>query len=373
LKRLITLLTIAGLMACTEQPSNHPIFKYYPPNSILEDGYVSKYYSHWYPDNPDQNAATGIIYIKVKKVDETHFITEEYNAGFQLMDRTTFEVNGDTLKMVDGMNVGFWDPTDTTTLRTVNHVVSVWDGQMSAPFQLLEEYNETEYRYSEMQQQVYDSTILDKPAKVFRTTWTYQNVVTDSVVNEGNVKAMYVQGLGYYGKENKMTAYARQLELIELMSVQAFEQLADHDEHRIGWIDARNTLSDDSDFELCNHEIRIADYYNSTPDGRYIHNKRAMLDTIYSNLDKSKLIDQTGSLVFRFVVNCKGEAGRFIARGYDVNYQPMTFREETVQHLFSILQRLEEWRPVVIREEARDAYFYINIKIDNGEIIDILP
>ena len=54
-------------------------------------------------------------------------------------------------------------------------------------------------------------------------------------------------------------------------------------------------------------------------------------------------------------------------------YQPLKFEEETIEHLYGILRKLEEWRPVVINEEARDAYFYITFKIEDGKITDILP
>ena len=62
-----------------------------------------------------------------------------------------------------------------------------------------------------------------------------------------------------------------------------------------------------------------------------------------------------------------------MAEGYDLNYQPMEFHQETIDHLYGILQKLEDWRTVVIRDEVRDAYFYITFNIDNGQIIDILP
>ena len=127
------------------------------------------------------------------------------------------------------------------------------------------------------------------------------------------------------------------------------------------------------EFNLCGHERFIADYYNSTPDGQYIHGKRALLDTVFNNLDEAKMLEQNGMLIFRFVVNCEGKAGRFIVDGYDFMYQPLKFEEETIEHLYGILSKLEEWRPVVINEEARDAYFYITFKIEDGKITDILP
>ena len=157
------------------------------------------------------------------------------------------------------------------------------------------------------------------------------------------------------------------------MSVSEFASRASHGEHRVAWIDPNSTMSDDSDFRICGHELKIVDYYWSSPDAGYLYGKRAMLDTIHSNLDNLKLFKQSGRLVFRFVVNCDGEPGRFIVRGYDLNYQRMEFQKETVDHLFSIMQKLEKWKPVLFGEELQDAYFYITFNIEDGEITNILP
>lgn len=374
MKRLITLLLIATLIGCEKGPSNHPIFKYYPPDDVFTEGFVSKYYFHYYPDNPDAFPGTEIRYTKYVKLDDTHFQIETYNAGYELMSFRDFRVAGDTLFIDGGFGLNSSDVTDTTALDLSSNVHSVWEGGSSDElYQVNYEWDEKKYLYTEYQQAVEDTTILDKPAKLFRTAWDYREAASDSIISEGASRSYYVQGMGFYGSDIKGPTYRRQMELIEQMSLKEFEKRADHGEHRVAWIDPNQTISDDADFKICGHEFHIADYYNSTPDGRYIHSKRAMLDTIHSNLDKAKLFDQSGRLVFRFVVNCEGKAGRFIANGYDLNYQPMEFRKETVDHLFGILRKLEDWRVVKLDDGVRDAYFYITFNIENGEIIDILP
>ncbi|MEM7297737.1 MAG: hypothetical protein AAF391_05665 [Bacteroidota bacterium] len=373
MKRLFTLLCIILLSGCEQKPTNHPVFKYYPPEEVFEDGYVSKYYYHYYPDNPDRRAATEIRYTKYIKTSDTNFRTENFNAGFELVSERYYIVDGDSIVIERGSGIDRSDPTDTVDLNVLSNTLSVWRGEMSNPYQVQYTYGDKEYIYTEDQHAVTDTTILDKPAKVFANSWNYREVGSDSLFNEGTSKSYYVQELGFFGSDNKGSDYSQQVELVEQMSVEEFDKRADHGQYRVAYIDPNESISDDTNFALCDHIINVADYYNSTPDGRYIHGKRAMLDSIYANLDKSKLFDQNGSLVFRFVVNCEGKAGRFIAEGYDVSYQPMEFETETIEHLLGLLQRLEDWRPVVIREEANDAYFYINFKIENGEIIDILP
>lgn len=366
MKRLLIAFLAIQLNACEPQVSDHPVLKFFPTES-----HVSKYYYHYYPDNTDQNAITEIGYTKNVKFGDNLLKRQGYNAGYDFTSERFYSVSGDSIMIDKGYEVRNF--TDTSTSEYLSHTISAWESEMSNPFQVKYTYNEKEYIYTEAQVSVKDTTIESKPSKVFVTKWNYRESGSDSTFNEGKTTAFYVQGLGFYGSTSKGFNYSRQAELVEQMSVAEFEKRANHGEHRVAWIDPEASMSDDSDFKLCGHERNIADYYNSTPDGRYIHTKRAMMDTIEANLDKAKLFDKNGRLVFRFVVNCEGKAGRFIAEGYDLDYQPMQFEQETIDHLFEIIMKLEEWHPVIIRDEPNDAYFYLTFNITDGEITDILP
>ncbi|WP_425389812.1 hypothetical protein [Ekhidna sp.] len=373
MKRLITVMLLIQIFGCEQQSSNHPVFKYFPPENVFEDGYVSKYYYHYYPDNPDKRAGTEIRYTKYVKLDDTHYLTENYNAGYDLVSTRHYLVEGDSIVLEKGFGINAREVTDTTEMKVLDNNISVWESEAKSPYRVSYTFGDEEYIYTEHQASVADTVIDNNPAKAFYSIWNYKNAVSDSIVSEGESTSYYVKDLGFFGSMIIGSDYSRHIELVEQMSIEEFEKRANHGEHRVAWIDPENTISDDSDFSICDHERRIADYYNSTPSGEYIHSKRALLDTVFSNLDKSKLFDQSGRLVFRFVVNCEGRAGRFIAEGYDLDYQTMEFDPETVDHLFGILQKLEAWRPVVLNDKPRDAYFYITFNIENGEIIDILP
>ena len=338
---------------------------------LLEDGYVAKYYRHYYPNNPDATAGTEIQYTKYQLTSGGRLRTENYNAGFQLESTREYALEGTKVTLLHGTAIN--DKLDTVALDLLNGTMAEWDGAQTEPYQIRFESNDKKYIYTEKQLSVEDSILLDKPTKVFATEWMYQEEGSDSVFSDGSSKSYYVQGYGFFGADIKGFSYSRQIELIEQMSVAEFEKRASHGMHRVGWINPKESMSDDREFRLCGHEMRIADYYNSTPRGDYFHGKSALKDTVIAHLDKEKLFDQEGMLTFRFVVNCEGKAGRFIARGYDPHHQPMKFRKETVDHLFSIMQKLEEWRPVVLQDEARDAYFYYTFKIKDGEVTDILP
>lgn len=368
MNRLIFLFLIV-LIACEQKSGDHPVFKYYPPNDVFEDGYVNKYYRHYYPKNQDARAATEITYSKFWKEDD-RIIIERYNAGFDLAGITELRVSDSEIFTERLMDIR---RMDTTEVEIVNPVSSRWSTSEGDPYKLRYLFSEEYYQFTESQQSVYDTLIEGKAAKVFVNNGAYKNEESGEVTNEYTDTTIYIAGLGFFESKSENENYRLVAELLEQMPVDEFERRADHNKHRIAYIDPENTLDANEDFSICGHERFIADYYNSTPDGRYIHGKRALLDTVYKNLEESKMHEQNGMLIFRFVVNCEGKPGRFIVDGYDFMYQPLKFEEETISHLYAILRKLKDWRPVVTNGEARDAYFYITFKIENGKITNILP
>lgn len=365
---IITLLLL--LLACEKKQSPHPIFDYYPPMDIFEEGYVNKYYFHYYPDNPDANSASEIRYTKYIKQNKNQFKTEGYNAGFELVNNRFYTVKGDAIKLENGIGI---NGIDTISLDLINHITSVWNEMPSdTPYQVRFESNDKKYIYTEYQKSFYDSLIIDKPAKVFHNEWHYQEEGSDSLFNQGSSKLYYVADIGFFGNDDIGSTYKRQLELIEQMSIDEFEKRAAHGKRRIGYINPEETLSDDSSFEICGHEKFIMDYYNLEPNAEFIGGKGELRSLILEQLDKEKLKGDSGMLTFRFVINCKGEAGRFVANGVDFDFQKKIFSTVLISHLLQILQSLESWQNLGGKGE-HDAYAYITFKIDNNEITDILP
>lgn len=350
---------------------SHPVFDFYPEKRIFQDGYVNKFYRHYYPDNTNLEAGTEINYRKYQLIDKDYFRVERFNAAFDLQSFSVYKVSGDTVEVLESFDVENF--TDTVANTIISPITSIWDDRAMPTYQMKYTFDEKEYLYTEKQVAVKDTTIDGRIGKIFTNSASYKMLETDSVISETSSRSYYVQGIGFFGSMSKTVDYKVQMELIEQLSLADFEERANHDMHRVAWIDPKKTMSNDQDFSICGHERKIADYYNSTPDGRYVHSKRALMDTISANLNEALLLNQSGRLVYRFVVNCEGKAGRFIAKGYDLDYQPMVFDKRTVEHLYDILKRLKEWRPVVIREESRDAYFYITFNIENGKIVHLLP
>lgn len=369
MNHLRILLLLIVLVGC-DSSYDHPAFEYYASKSLLSEGYVSKYYQHYYPANPDQPASTEVVYTKFQLLEQGLLLSESFNAGFDLSGRALTRLEGPTFISEAAMEIS---REDTFEIEIVQPVQLNWQTLPESVYQLRYQYAGNSYLIQRKQIAMSDTLLEERKGKYFvQETQTIQEESGD-VVRSQTDTTYYASGLGYYGSVSKNDDFRIEVELIEQMSIEEFKRRKNHGEHRVAWIDPEKALDQGGDFTICGHERFIADYYNSDPDGRYLHDKRAMLDTVFLNLDKSKLFSQSGRLVFRFVVNCEGKAGRFVAEGYNLDYQPMEFDPATVEHLYSILRKLEEWRPVVMNKEPTDAFFYITFNIENGKIVDILP
>lgn len=139
-------------------------------------------------------------------------------------------------------------------------------------------------------------------------------------------------------------------------------------EHDIGYIDPDRALGD-KEFKTCDNQI--FEYYNSFPDGGYKYGKKALRDSVTRKF-KFEGTD-SGYLTFRFVINCKGIAGRYQIIENDLDYNPTQLNVNLVSNLFSITKEFKEWRPVILNEQSRDYYIYLTYKLRNGKIIEILP
>ncbi len=136
----------------------------------------------------------------------------------------------------------------------------------------------------------------------------------------------------------------------------------------VGYIDPANALGDPN-FTTCANDIY--EYYNSEPSGGYLYGKKALRDTVLRKFSYSQA--ESGFLTFRFVVNCKGQPGRYIVIENDLELKPKKFNEKLVSHLLEITQSFKEWKLVILENQPRDYYIYVTYKLKNGKIIEILP
>ncbi len=138
--------------------------------------------------------------------------------------------------------------------------------------------------------------------------------------------------------------------------------------HNVEYINPETALFSEG-FETC--YPRIAQYYNPER-ATYSKGKNGLRKFVLSNYKNQGYAD-SGYLNFRFVINCKGEAGRYAIHQNDLNLEPTELNPSMVEQLFSITRKLDKWNPNVIRGQVWDSYMYISYRIENGEIVEILP
>ncbi len=139
----------------------------------------------------------------------------------------------------------------------------------------------------------------------------------------------------------------------------------------IGYIDPATALGDRL-FKPC-YENFILQYYNTVPAKGYKFGKKELRKLVLNQFKMIPGNKDSGYLTFRFIVNCKGEAGRYEIFENDLDYQPSRFDPELTDQLFKITQLLKEWTPIFIEEEPHDYYMYLTYRFKNGELLEILP
>ncbi len=343
---------------------------YFPSAQYLREGIVNKYYQH----NTDKegDVSTYIQYRQYQLTQENELIEKFYNPAMELESVTRFQFVENKLKMLEKAE---YYRGDTIPTLILDGGFVDWEGQEAAHSFQKKYSSGVELFYSQSQIGSEDALIENRLAKVFhkkaKQERKYQG---DSIMVELNFLTTYMQGIGLYGYELTYEGGSSRLELVEQIPLKEFQKRAAHGVKRIGYIDPRSALDQGSDFELCGAQDDIADYYNGQDKrAEYAGGKRALWELVNKHLDREKLFEESGYLTLRYVVNCKGEAGWFSMEEADLDFRPKRFPAETIQHFFEILYQHPNWKPCIIREEARDAYTYTTFKLSQGEIIEILP
>lgn len=139
-------------------------------------------------------------------------------------------------------------------------------------------------------------------------------------------------------------------------------------EHRVAYISSKASLGSKT-FKPCNEYIY--DYYNPQR-ATYVDGKNGLRKFIFNNYKNNSYHD-SGYLNIRFVINCKGQTGRYVVHENDLNLNPNSFTPGLREQLFVLTTQLNEWNPNIIRGEKVDSYMYISYRIEDGEITEIIP
>ena len=128
----------------------------------------------------------------------------------------------------------------------------------------------------------------------------------------------------------------------------------------------------DGTYEVCS-ENNIMQYHNLNPEMLYEGEKYAILEEFKAKYYKSNITSQSGLIRIRFVVNCKGQTGRFRMISSDFDYNKIKFDTAITAQILTITKNLKGWKVLSEEGSPKDYYQYLIFKIENGEIKEIMP
>lgn len=130
--------------------------------------------------------------------------------------------------------------------------------------------------------------------------------------------------------------------------------------------------TDKKDFSLCSAR-HIFQYFNDSNGLQYKGEKIEINKMFFSQYKNQNIPNETGLIRIRFVVNCKGETDRFRTMGMNEKYKPKTFSSKITAQLMNITKSLNGWNLKKIQNHDVDYYQYLIFKIENGNLIEIMP
>ena len=139
--------------------------------------------------------------------------------------------------------------------------------------------------------------------------------------------------------------------------------------HSIGYIDS-SEVQLNKGFKVCDEE-RIYQYYNPK-EASYSKGKNGLRNFILQHY-KNEGYQDSGYLTIRFVINCEGQAGRYIIHENNLELVPTKLNPKMVAQLFDLTTQLKTWNPNIIFDKPSDSYVFLTYRIEDGEIMEILP
>ncbi len=128
---------------------------------------------------------------------------------------------------------------------------------------------------------------------------------------------------------------------------------------------------DDPSFKAC-RENYIPQYYSTNSD--FKGEKPALEAYFREKFIKNKAhARESGYITIRFVVNCRGQTGRFRVQEIGLDYLPKKFPSALTNRLLELTKQLDGWQPGQRNGLQLDCYQYLTFTINNGDISQIMP
>lgn len=140
--------------------------------------------------------------------------------------------------------------------------------------------------------------------------------------------------------------------------------------HPIGHLSESNIGN--PDFEPCYKEEIFAGNYFRKPSG-FSFGKDSLRRYFSSTYDNQGIVSESGYITFRFAINCEGEKGWYEIHELGLDFKEKKFNKITVDHLLKLIEDLDSWRPIEFNDNKFDSYMHLTFKIENGDLLEILP
>lgn len=137
----------------------------------------------------------------------------------------------------------------------------------------------------------------------------------------------------------------------------------------VGFI-PHNPELDDPNFTLCREGICFP-YYSF--EVNKIRNKNSLSTHFKEKLKYQFSGDLNAYLTVRFIINCKGETGRFRKEAMNKQYEEVDIDEEVWKEFIAAIKSYKDWKMVHYQEDTYDYNIYVTLKIEEGKLTEILP
>ncbi len=141
----------------------------------------------------------------------------------------------------------------------------------------------------------------------------------------------------------------------------------------VGNIQPDSTL-DDLSFTIC-FENYHTQYYSFDPGHAGFTGEKPAIEAYFRQhfqFDPS-LAKENGYITIRFIVNCKGQTGRFRIKEIGLDYKPKKFKGGIAAHLLELTKKMQGWKPGNYKDKDYDYYQYLTFTIEKGKILRITP
>ena len=131
---------------------------------------------------------------------------------------------------------------------------------------------------------------------------------------------------------------------------------------------------ENKDFILCDDKNTYPYYHPKLRyEGGFLeiknHFKSKYNENKYNNIDNN-----SGIVTIQFVVNCKGEIGKYETQSCDLNYSETEVNEELVLDLLNLTKELKRWIVAIDENNTRiNSHSFLSFRIEKGKLTEILP